>query len=210
MVHRNNSGRFSGAIRSPILPLCNTKEGDMLVKKYSNRRLYDTDASRYITIEELAAKVQAGSDIRVVDAKSGADLTQATLVQIILEGRGAAAMLPVSLLVQLIRLGDEALGEFLGRYMATSLEMYLQAKQGVQSLLPMSPFGPGSFSPAEALARMWGSSLGWSQQPPAARPAVPTPPPAPPSVSAGVPDDVAALRRELDEIKLSLRKRSKK
>lgn len=183
----------------------------MLVKKYSNRRLYDTDASRYITIEELAAKVQAGSDIRVVDVKSGADLTQATLVQIILEGRGAAAMLPVSLLVQLIRLGDEALGEFLGRYMATSLEMYLQAKQGVQSLMPMSPFGPGTFSPAEALARMWGNTLGWSP-PPAARPSAATPlaQPSAPTAPAGVPDDVAALRRELDEIKLSLRKRSKK
>jgi polyhydroxyalkanoate synthesis repressor PhaR len=62
----------------------------MLVKKYSNRRLYDTESSQYITLEELAGKIRAGSDAQVVDAKTGQDLTQATLTQIILEHRAHA------------------------------------------------------------------------------------------------------------------------
>ena len=102
----------------------------LVVKKYSNRRLYDTRKSGYITLEELADSVRAGEDVQVVDAKSGIDLTQATLAQIILDSRGAAKLLPVSLLTQLIRMGDEALAEFLGRYLSFSLEMYLLVKCG--------------------------------------------------------------------------------
>ena len=88
----------------------------MLVKKYGNRRLYDTEESRYITLEELAGTVRQGKDVHVVDAKTGEDLTTATLAQIIIEGRGAGRLLPPALLVQLIRMGDDALAEFLGQY----------------------------------------------------------------------------------------------
>src|SRR3954471_2947574 len=103
------------------------------IKKYGNRRLYDTEESRYITLDELEAKVKKGADVQVLDAKTGEDLTQATLVQIIIEGRGAAKLLPVPLLVQLIRLSNAALGEFMGRYLAGALELYLQAKTQAQA-----------------------------------------------------------------------------
>ena len=66
-----------------------------LLKKYENRRLYDTEESRYVTLEEIAERIRLGSDPHIVDAKSGADLTQATLAQIIIEGRGASRLLPV-------------------------------------------------------------------------------------------------------------------
>jgi len=98
----------------------------MLVKKYGNRRLYDTDESKYITLEELAESVRRGKDVRVVDAKTGEDLTTGTLAQIIIEGRGAGRLLPPQLLVQLIRMGDDALAEFLGQYVSWALEVYLQ------------------------------------------------------------------------------------
>src|SRR4051794_39576976 len=101
----------------------------LLIKKYSNRRLYDTDDSRYITMEELTQKIRFGSDVRVVDAKTNEDLTQATLVQIILEGE-KGKLLPSRLLTQLIRLEDDALAEFFNSYMTSALEMYLQAKSG--------------------------------------------------------------------------------
>jgi polyhydroxyalkanoate synthesis repressor PhaR len=61
----------------------------LVVKKYPNRRLYDTAESKYITLEDLAARIKGGSDVLVQDATSGADLTQVTLTQIILESRGA-------------------------------------------------------------------------------------------------------------------------
>ena len=111
----------------------------MLVKKYSNRRLYDTESSRYITLEELAQKIQAGSDARVIDAKTNADLTQVTLTQIILESRRGAQLLPVPLLLSLIRMKEDALAEFFGRYVTWALELYTNAKQGVQAVSTLSP-----------------------------------------------------------------------
>jgi polyhydroxyalkanoate synthesis repressor PhaR len=66
----------------------------MLVKKYGNRRLYDTEQSRYVRLDEIAERVRAGADVQVVDAKSGVDLTAPTLAQIIFEDRNAARLLP--------------------------------------------------------------------------------------------------------------------
>lgn len=158
----------------------------VLIKKYGNRRLYDTGTSRYITLEELAGKIQGGTDVRVVDAKSGADLTQATLTQIIIESRNAGGMLPVPLLTQLIRLGDDALAEFLGRYLSQALEMYLSARRGLQQAAVFNPFATLPLSATEALARMWmASPYGGAGAPPpyggaqSYAPAPPYPPPAP-------------------------------
>jgi len=161
----------------------------LLVKKYGNRRLYDTDQSRYITLEELADGIRQGKDVQVVDAKSGEDLTTATLAQIIIEGRGAARLLPQALLVQLIRMGDDALAEFFGQYVTWALEVYLQAKQGVQAMAPFNPFA-GYGMPR---------TFGWPPAPPpASRPPAPSVPP---------PDEVASLRREVEELKKTLRKK---
>ena len=129
--------------------------GPVTIKKYSNRRLYDTGDSRYITLEELAQKIRGGHDVRVIDAKSGNDLTQATLAQIILESRRAARLLPVPLLMQLIRMGDDALSEFFSSYMSWALDIYLQARQGAQAIAPFNPFAALPFSGASALARMF-------------------------------------------------------
>ena len=161
----------------------------MLVKKYGNRRLYDTDRSRYITLEELAESVRQGKDVRVVDAKTNEDLTTATLAQIIIEGRGAARLLPQGLLVQLIRMGDDALAEFFGQYVTWALEVYLQTKQGAQALGPFNPFG------GFGMPRPFGFTA-----PPPPR-AAPTPAP---EAGGG---EVAALRRELEELKKTLKRK---
>ena len=172
------------------------------IKKYGNRRLYDTDTSQYITLEELADRIRRGKDVRVVDAKTDEDLTQATLTQIIIEGRRAARLLPVPLLVQLIRMGDDALAEFLGTYMTWALRIYLQAKQGAQAIAPYNPFAMAPFTATNALARFLGGGGPWEEPP---RPAVVAPPPPePPPAAAG---DVADLRRELEELKKSLGKK---
>lgn len=126
----------------------------LVVKKYPNRRLYDTAESRYITLEDLAERIKKGTDVLVQDATSGADLTQATLTQIILESRGGAKLLPVPLLLRLIRLGDEALAEFFGRYISWALEMYLQAQHGARALMPINPLANAPFAATNALARL--------------------------------------------------------
>jgi len=167
-----------------------------LIKKYGNRRLYDTGRSRHITLDELAEKIQGGEDVRVVDAKSGEDLTQTTLTQLIIEGRQVARLLPVPLLLQLIRLGDDALAEFFGRYVTGALELYLQVRKGAGAVSQLNPFATLPFAASDAIARMWMSSPFGGRDP--------TPPPMPiqaveePAASA---DDVAALRREIAELR---------
>lgn len=201
------------------------------IKKYTNRRLYDTDDSRYITLDELTERIKKGIDVRIVDAKTNEDLTQATLVQIVLETK-AARLLPVPLLSRLIRMQDDALGDFFSRYVSTALEMYLTAKSGAQALSPYVPFANVPFSASNAFARamgampFWGDGFrpdpqayqgqqqgfpgppqGFQGQPPAYRePGYP--PPTPPAPA----DDVAALRGELEELKKELRagKRAKR
>lgn len=193
----------------------------MLVKKYSNRRLYDTDASRYVTLEELADKVKRGADVRVVDAKTEEDLTQQTLAQIILESRGAGRLLPVPLLVQLIRMGDDALAEFLGRYLSHALDLYLSAKHGAQTIAPYAPFATIPFAATNALARLLSGVSHWAEPappaappgpiavapPPGAEPAAPPVPPPPPSSDPT--SELAALRREMAELRDAVRDRSK-
>jgi polyhydroxyalkanoate synthesis repressor PhaR len=188
----------------------------VLVKKYGNRRLYDTGDSRYVTLEELAAKIRTGADIRVVDAQTGEDLTQATLTQLVLETGHAARFLPVQLLMQMIRLSDDALAEFFSRYVTGALDLYLQAKRGVQSLASYNPLTQIPVAATDALARMWmGAPVAQGYPPPqhyAPSPAfTPAPPPPdepePPADGNGQGDrnDVAAMRRELDELKQAIR-----
>src|SRR5688572_25854033 len=130
----------------------------VVIKKYGNRRLYDTGDSRYITLDELAAKIRGGADVRVVDAQTADDLTQATLTQIVLETGNASKFLPVQLLTQMIRLSDDALAEFFSRYVTGALELYLNAKRGVQSIATYNPLMQLPFGAGDALARMWMAS----------------------------------------------------
>jgi polyhydroxyalkanoate synthesis repressor PhaR len=172
----------------------------MLVKKYANRRLYDMESSRYITLEELAERIRAGAEPRVLDAKTNEDLTQATLAQIILESRGASKLLPPTLLVQLIRMNDQSLAEFMGRYLSWALDLYMSARQGAQAIAPYNPLAMAPFNATSAIARLLGGVAGWREG---------TPPPAPPPPEPNAPasNDVAELRRELQELKKEMRKR---
>ena len=155
----------------------------VLIKKYGNRRLYDTSDSRYVTLDELAAKIRSGADLRVVDAQSGEDLTQSTLTQIVLETGNAAKFLPVQLLTQMIRLSDDSLAEFFSRYVTGALDVYMQAKRGVQSLAAYNPLTQIPMAASDALARMWMGGFGGApyQQYPGytAPPPYPVAPPAP-------------------------------
>ena len=80
-----------------------------LIKRYESRKLYDTEESRYVSLEELAEWIREGHDVRVVDNASGADVTAQMLTQIILdEGRKGTAFLPSELLHELVRAGQKA------------------------------------------------------------------------------------------------------
>jgi polyhydroxyalkanoate synthesis repressor PhaR len=165
------------------------------VKKYGNRRLYDTEGSRYVTLEEVAERVRLGEDLRVVDAKTGRDLTQVTLAQLILESRGAARLLPVPLLKQLLRMRDDALAEFFGRYVTWALEVYLRLKQGTRMWNPLAGLG---FAAPDLLARLLrqGPAEDDDLQAP-----IPDDPDEPPDEPLSDADELAQLRREFDELK---------
>lgn len=103
-----------------------------VIKRYSNRKLYDTQESRYVTLEEIEEMIRSGREIVVVDAASGEDLTSVTLTQIILENeRTHRASLPASFLHQLIKHG-EAWQEFIARSMRSSLEGIVSSQRDME------------------------------------------------------------------------------
>lgn len=94
----------------------------VVIKKYANRRLYNTDTSSYVTLDDLAEMVRSERDFVVYDAKSGEDLTHAVLTQIIVdqESRGQN-LLPINFLRQLIRFYDDSVGRLVPSYLELSL-----------------------------------------------------------------------------------------
>lgn len=182
----------------------------MVVKRYRNRRLYDTDESRYVTVDEVAEKVRLGADVQVIDAPSGDDITQSLLAQIILESRRAAALLPVPLLYQLIRMGDDALAEFFGRYVTWALQVYLKVREGARSMVGYHhPLG--AMTAGELLSRLFAGAAPWGTGPGDAPFAPPfqqwadIPRPPGPDRGAETRHELAALRREIEGLKAALK-----
>ena len=105
-----------------------------IVKKYANRRLYNTATSSYVTLDELSQMVRRGEDFVVYDAKTGEDITRSVLTQIILEedskGRN---LLPIGFLRQLISFYDDQLHAFLPRYLEVSMENFARHQDQIRA-----------------------------------------------------------------------------
>jgi len=116
-----------------------------VIKRYSNRKLYDTQESRYVTLEEIEEMIRNGKEISVVDAASGEDLTSVTLTQIILENeRNHRSALPAAFLHQLVKHG-EAWHDFIQRSMKSSLEGIVSSQREM-----------------ERVFREWSTRSGWA------------------------------------------------
>src|ERR1700758_2549304 len=134
-----------------------TKPSEILIKKYGNRRLYDTTGSRYVNLDDLAALVRAGKEVRVVDAKTGQDLTRVILTQIITEdAKGKPTGLPLELLRQLIIASDEVRQEFLMWYLKSAFDTYQKLQDTVQSQL--SEVQSAILSPVDMMKRFLGTA----------------------------------------------------
>lgn len=97
-----------------------------IIKKYPNRRLYDTQTSAYITLDDLCERVKKGHEFTVVDAKSGADLTNQVLTQIILEQEiKGSHLLPTEFLRSAIRFYDNKMGNVLQHYLDASMKTFV-------------------------------------------------------------------------------------
>ncbi len=102
----------------------------LILKKYSNRRLYDTRDSRYVTLEDVAEMIRSGEEVQIQDAATKEDVTAFILTQIVLEAaKRRNSLLPVPVLHLIIRFGDNALGEFFEKYFQKTLQNYLATKQ---------------------------------------------------------------------------------
>ena len=107
-----------------------------IIKKYPNRRLYDTEISSYITLEEVRQLVLDGEDFEVRDAKSGDDLTRSVLLQIISEHEETGQpMFTTQLLSQVIRFYGDSMQGFMGSYLEKSLQIFLDQQQKFRSQL---------------------------------------------------------------------------
>jgi polyhydroxyalkanoate synthesis repressor PhaR len=162
-----------------------------VIKRYSNRKLYDTQESRYVTLEELEELIRGGREISVVDVSTGEDLTSVTLAQIILENeRAHRATLPTSFLHQLIKYG-ETWQDFIQKSFKSSLEGILTSQRE-----------------ADRVFRDWAARAGWWQ----AQPAVEARPEkrSEPTDTEELRDEVAALREQLRALEDRLEKKREK
>lgn len=103
--------------------------GKVIIKKYNNRRLYDTDSSKYITINQVSDMIKDMKEVKVIDATTEEDVTAYILTQIVLEeAKTKKALLPVPLLHMLIRYGDNILSEFFEKHLLKTMENYVNQK----------------------------------------------------------------------------------
>jgi polyhydroxyalkanoate synthesis repressor PhaR len=122
----------------------------VLIKKYPNRRLYNTSSRTYVNLEDIAALIRRGEEIQVVDAKTGEDLTRVVLTQIIVEdAREEPTGLPLELLRQLIITSDRAGREFMMWYLKSAFDAYGKVQGAVESRL--REVGSAALSPLQAV-----------------------------------------------------------
>jgi polyhydroxyalkanoate synthesis repressor PhaR len=168
------------------------KNPEVLIRKYGDRRLYDTGASRYVKLEDIARMVRDGIDVRVVDARSGKDLTHVILTQIIVDdAREREIALPLQLLTQLVRASDKATHDFLSWYLNSTLDLYKKAQDTVHTRL--SDAKSAVASPLEFVRNLL-AGHSW---------------PPPPAQAQGQGTEIEELRRRVQELQTRLGKRKK-
>jgi polyhydroxyalkanoate synthesis repressor PhaR len=124
------------------------------IKKYANRRLYNTGTSTYVTLEDLAAMVKAGEDFVVYDAKTSEDITRSVLAQIIFEqeNKEGQSLLPISFLRQLIRFYGDSMQMLVPRYLEASIDTFTREQGKLRDQMTQA-FGGVGFSQIEDQVR---------------------------------------------------------
>ncbi|MES2336854.1 MAG: polyhydroxyalkanoate synthesis repressor PhaR [Pseudomonadota bacterium] len=175
-----------------------TGTGPVIIKKYANRRLYNTESSSYITLEHLAAMTREGRDFKVVDAKTDEDITHNVLTQIIMEeeSRGQT-MLPVPFLRQLIALYGDSMQAMVPGYLEASMDSFRrnqeQFKTAVEGAFAHSPFAEiakRNMQMFEVAAQAFKPGAAGGMMPGTATPAST-------ATAATKDDEIAALKAEL-------------
>jgi polyhydroxyalkanoate synthesis repressor PhaR len=112
------------------------EENLVVIKKYTNRRLYNSNEGRYVKLDEIAAIIRLGSDIRVIDSQTNEDITKQILAQIILEEeKNKKDLLPAALLYKIIRANEEVMKDFFDNYLNITIENYLTYRKVMEQKL---------------------------------------------------------------------------
>jgi polyhydroxyalkanoate synthesis repressor PhaR len=199
----------------------------VVVKKYANRRLYNTESSSYITLENLAEMIRSGRDFVVYDAKTNEDITRQVLTQIIVEEEGKGeAMLPTSFLRQLIGMYGEDMQGLVPRYLEQAMDAFARQQDQMRTTMQqaMSKFGmpnaSTSFPQTMALEEISRQNMAMMERamslftpfyrPPGEAAAAPQPtgreaaPPVPATPQAREQPDLADLRAEVESLRKQL------
>ena len=184
----------------------NRDKGDepIIIKKYANRRLYNTRSSSYITLEDLSRMTREGVDFQVLDAKTGNDITHQILTQIIMEEEShGEQMLPISFLRQLISMYGNSMQQLMPHYLEATMDNFRanqlklqetwKASMGPDALAKMAETNMAMFK-AAASAFMPGAKVPGAEPPP--------PAPAPPASDdlEAMRAQMAAMQKKLDEL----------
>ena len=187
-----------------------TQGAPLLVKRYASRRLYNTETSDYVTLDDIAGFIRDGRDVQIIDLKSGDDLTRQYLLQIIAEheSRGES-MLPIAVLNDLVRSYSNQASTVMPEFLQMSFDMLRDSQsQIVENLTVMNPIAkiPGF----EAIktqqetfikAMTGGMAAGWSEQDPTSKTA--------PSGAEAAPrtsEDLDEIKRQLADLQTKLNK----
>jgi polyhydroxyalkanoate synthesis repressor PhaR len=124
------------------------------IKKYANRRLYNTGTSTYVTLEDLATMVKAGENFVVYDAKTGEDITRSVLAQIIFEqeNKEGQSLLPITVLRQLIRFYGDSMQKLVPHYLEVSIDTLVREQEKFRAQMAQA-FGVVGFGPLEEQVR---------------------------------------------------------
>jgi polyhydroxyalkanoate synthesis repressor PhaR len=183
-------------------------EAPVVIKKYANRRLYNTQTSSYVTLDHLAQMVKDGTEFEVRDARTGEDITRSVLTQIIFEEEAKGqSLLPIKFLRQLIRFYGDSLQSFVPGYLDMSMEGFAKNQEQMRNRLAEAFGGSGQvienltrqnmamferamsmFSPFAAAARRTGEDEAKGAAAPAAKPA----------------EDISELKSEIEAMRKQL------
>jgi polyhydroxyalkanoate synthesis repressor PhaR len=185
-------------------PAAEAPRPPVVVKKYANRRLYNTESSSYVTLEDLAAMVRQGRDFTVSDAKSGDDITRSVLTQIIVEEESKGQnLLPIPFLRQLIGLYGDSLQSIVPRYLEATMGTFARQQDGMRRAAQEAVGTIGGFNAFAPFEEMGKQNLAMLERAmslfsPFPRPAgTPGAGPTPAEEIEAMREEIAKLRQEL-------------
>ncbi len=177
----------------------------LLIKRYASRRLYNTETSDYVTLDDIASFIRDGREVQIIDLKSGDDLTRQFLLQIIAEHESRGEnVLPVDVLTDLVRSYTTQAQSVVPQFLAASFEMLREGQSKMMENLESLPnpmAGVPGFEAMQAQQRAFLDAMlqGWNQA------ALPTTQPEKPAEAAASGSELDAIRQQLAELQAKLK-----